>query len=69
MDVIEKIKNKEVFDLLIEANKITEKIHGKDVSLERALFLSWWCEKEIVNSVICHHKKTEFKIQIKHVDM
>ena len=45
MDVIEKIKNKEVFDLLIEANKITEKIHGKDVSLERALFLSWWCEK------------------------
>ena len=33
MDVIEKIKNKEVFDLLIEANKITEKIHGKDVSL------------------------------------
>lgn len=45
MDVIEKVKNKEIFDLLIEANKITEKIHGKDVSLERAIFLSWWCEK------------------------
>lgn len=45
MDIIEKVKNKEIFDLLIEANKITEKIHGKDVSLERAIFLSWWCEK------------------------
>lgn len=45
MDVINKVKNKEVFDLLSEANKITEKIHGKDISLERAIFLSWWCEK------------------------
>lgn len=45
MDLIEKIKNKEVFDLLIEANRITEKVHGKDITLERAIFLSWWCEK------------------------
>lgn len=45
MDIIEKVKNKEIFDLLIEANKITERIHGKDISLERAIFLSWWCEK------------------------
>ncbi|WP_455645338.1 radical SAM protein [Methanosphaera sp.] len=45
MDVIEKVKNKEIFDLLIEANSITERIHGKDISLERAIFLSWWCEK------------------------
>lgn len=45
MELIEKIKNKEIFDLLIEANQITEKVHGKEVSLERAIFLSWWCEK------------------------
>ena len=45
MDIIEKVKNKEIFDLLIEANKITERINGKDISLERAIFLSWWCEK------------------------
>ena len=45
MELIEKIKNKEIFDLLIEANQITEKVHGKQVSLERAIFLSWWCEK------------------------
>ncbi len=45
MDVIEKVKNKEVFDLLSKANNITEKIHGKDITLERAIFLSWWCEK------------------------
>lgn len=45
MDLIEKINNKEIFDLLIEANRITEKHHGKDITLERAIFLSWWCEK------------------------
>ncbi len=45
MDVIEKVRNKEIFDLLTKANRITEKIHGKDISLERAIFLSWWCEK------------------------
>lgn len=45
MDLIEKINNKEIFDLLIEANRITEKVHGKEVTLERAIFLSWWCEK------------------------
>lgn len=45
MDFIEKINNKEIFDLLIEADRITQKTHGKDVTLERAVFLSWWCEK------------------------
>lgn len=45
MDLIEKIRNKEVFDLLTEADKITLKKHGNKVSLERAIFLSWWCEK------------------------
>lgn len=45
MDFIEKINNKEIFDLLIEADRITKKTHGKNVTLERAVFLSWWCEK------------------------
>ena len=45
MDLIEKIKNKQVFDLLTESDKITRKVHGRNVTLERAIFLSWWCEK------------------------
>ncbi|MCD7781910.1 MAG: radical SAM protein [Methanosphaera sp.] len=45
MDVIDKINNREIFDLLAESDRITRKVHGKSVSLERAIFLSWWCEK------------------------
>ena len=45
MDVIEKIRNKEVLELLAESDKITRKYHSTDVTLERAIFLSWYCEK------------------------
>lgn len=45
MDLIEKINNREVFDLLSESDKITIKNHGNKITLERAIFLSWWCEK------------------------
>jgi len=28
-----------------KANKITLQEHGPDITLERAIFLSWWCDK------------------------
>lgn len=37
--------NPELFDLIKEANDLTIKNHGDTVSLERAVFLSWWCDK------------------------
>lgn len=37
--------NPELLDLINEANKVTLKNHGDIVSLERAVFLSWWCDK------------------------
>jgi len=45
MDLIQKIKNKQILDLLQEANQITLAEHGKQITLERAIFLSWWCDK------------------------
>ena len=37
--------NTNIFDLIKEANEITLKRHGDIVTLERAVFLSWWCDK------------------------
>ena len=34
-----------IFDLLKQANKTTLKHHGNLITLERAVFLSWWCDK------------------------
>ena len=34
-----------IFDLIKNANEITLKNHGDLVTLERAVFLSWWCDK------------------------
>jgi biotin synthase-like enzyme len=45
MTLINNIKNYEVLDLLQEANKLTLSEHGNQITLERAIFLSWWCEK------------------------
>lgn len=45
MKLINKIKNYKVLELLEEANKITLKVHGNLITLERAIFLSWWCDK------------------------
>ena len=33
------------FDLIKKANEITLKNHGNLITLERAVFLSWWCDK------------------------
>ena len=34
-----------IFDLVKKANEVTLKKHGNLVTLERAVFLSWWCDK------------------------
>lgn len=34
-----------IFDLIKDANDITLKNHGNLITLERAVFLSWWCDK------------------------
>ena len=35
----------DMFDLIKKANTITLKNHGNLITLERAIFLSWWCDK------------------------
>ena len=37
--------NCEFFDRIKKANEVTLKNHGDTVTLERAIFLSWWCDK------------------------
>lgn len=39
------ILNEDVLERVIKANKITLKEHGNLLTLERAIFLSWWCNK------------------------
>ncbi len=34
-----------IFDLIKKANESTLKNHGDLITLERAVFLSWWCDK------------------------
>ena len=34
-----------IFDLIKKANEITLNNHGNLITLERAVFLSWWCDK------------------------
>lgn len=34
-----------IFDLIKKANEITLNQHGDLITLERAVFLSWWCDK------------------------
>lgn len=35
----------DIFDLIKNANKTTLNKHGDLITLERAVFLSWWCDK------------------------
>ena len=39
------IMDSNIFDLIKKANEITLKTHGDLITLERAVFLSWWCDK------------------------
>ena len=34
-----------IFDLIKKANDTTLNRHGNLITLERAVFLSWWCDK------------------------
>ena len=34
-----------IFDLIKKANEVTLSNHGNLITLERAVFLSWWCDK------------------------
>jgi biotin synthase-like enzyme len=45
MNLINKIKNYQILELLQKANQITLNEHGNQITLERAIFLSWWCDK------------------------
>ncbi len=45
MNLINKIKRHQTLELLQEANKITLAEHGRIITLERAIFLSWWCDR------------------------
>ena len=39
------INSTEILELINKANNITLKNHSNIISLERAIFLSWWCDK------------------------
>lgn len=45
MQVIKKLEEFKTLELMEKANKITIQEHGFDITLERAIFLSWWCDK------------------------
>ncbi|HHT18425.1 MAG: radical SAM protein [Methanobacterium sp.] len=45
MTNIQKLEDRKILDLLQKSNQVTLKKHGNEVTLERAIFLSWWCDK------------------------
>ena len=45
MNLIKKIEDHKTLDLLRKSNEITLSEHGNTITLERAIFLSWWCDK------------------------
>lgn len=61
MNLINKIKNFEVLDLMQKANKITLAEHGNQITLERAIFLSWWCDKG--DCLFCYMSSQKPKIK------
>lgn len=64
MNLINKIKNFEILDLMAKANKITLAEHGNQISLERAIFLSWWCDKG--DCLFCYMSSQKSKIKEPH---
>ncbi|WP_414470220.1 radical SAM protein [Methanobacterium sp. ACI-7] len=61
MNLINKIKNFETLDLMQKANKITLAEHGNEITLERAIFLSWWCDKG--DCLFCYMSSQKPKIK------
>ncbi|MGB9936690.1 MAG: radical SAM protein [Methanobacterium sp.] len=61
MNLINKIKNFETLDLMQKANEITLAEHGNQITLERAIFLSWWCDKG--DCLFCYMSSQKPKIK------
>ena len=61
MNLINKVKNFETLDLMQKANEITLKEHGNQITLERAIFLSWWCNKG--DCLFCYMSSQKPKIK------
>ena len=61
MNLINKIKNHQTLELLEESNKIALAIHGDKITLERAIFLSWWCDKG--DCAFCYMSSQKSKIK------
>jgi len=61
MNLINKIETYDVLDLLQKANKINIENHGNLVTLERAIFLSWYCEKG--DCAFCYMSSQKSKIK------
>jgi biotin synthase-like enzyme len=61
MNLVNKINNFEILDLIQKADKITLAEHGKQITLERAIFLSWWCDKG--DCLFCYMSSQKSKIK------
>lgn len=61
MNLINKIRNFKILDLMQKANEITLKEHGNQITLERAIFLSWWCDKG--DCLFCYMSSQKLKIK------
>lgn len=51
----------DIFDLIKKANETTLKKHGNEISLERAIFLSWWCDKG--DCAFCYMSTQKIKLK------
>ncbi len=49
-----------LLEALAEANALTKKHHGSYVTLERAVFLSWWCS--VASCAFCYMAKQKGKV-------
>ena len=54
----------DIFDLIKKANKTTLDKHGNLITLERAIFLSWWCDKG--DCAFCYMSTQKNKIKDPH---
>ncbi len=61
MNVIKKIENHKTLDLINKANKITLNGYGNKITLERAIFISWWCDKG--DCAFCYMSSQKSKIK------
>ncbi len=61
MNLISKMEKFQIMDLMQKANDITLKKHGNQITLERAIFLSWWCDKG--DCLFCYMTSQKSKIK------